>query len=369
MNTNTIQPSHNRYLGLLRSLEGLRDGTAITLLIGSSVIAAILFLAGVSIGGGWVLLFGLVAYVISSIGVSAAGGVLMDSARNISRRSMGDAIVVGVADLVKIIGLTILGGLALVVYLIVLAIVLFLCKIPGLGPVLFGLLLPILVILSALVVYGILAALMLSNSAVWEGSSFQSALARVAGLASKRLPEVLISFLLLWLLMAIVGGVVASVMFTGYFLVAGMSVPIIGPSIGMGGFGGLGAMGFGGGEGMGYVIAGGFGSAVLFAVTVAAMLAVFIMGVNLIYLSACEGLDSAAMEGDFNERLQGVKQKADEMQQRVRERAQEAQDRARQAVAERSVQSAAPVSQVNCPACGAAATAHDLFCGECGHKF
>ncbi|MDP1682874.1 MAG: hypothetical protein Q8L39_14025, partial [Burkholderiales bacterium] len=152
MNTDTTQPNHNRYLGLLRSLEGLRNGTAITLLIGSSVIAAILFFVGVSLGRGGVLLFGLVAYVISAIGVSAAGGVLMDSARNISRRSMGDAIVVGVVDLVKILGLTIMGVLALAVYLIVLAIVLFLCKIPGLGPVLFGLLLPILVILSALVV-------------------------------------------------------------------------------------------------------------------------------------------------------------------------------------------------------------------------
>ena len=119
----------------------------------------------------FVVVFGLVAYVISAVGVSAAGGVLMDSARRISRRSMGDAVVVGVVDLVKILGITIIGGLALVVYLIVLAIVLFLCKIPGLGPVLFGLLLPILVILSALVVNGLLVALTLSNSAVWEGSS------------------------------------------------------------------------------------------------------------------------------------------------------------------------------------------------------
>lgn len=120
---------------------------------------------------------------------------------------------------------------------------------------------------------------------------------------------------------------------------------------------------------MGYLIAGRFGSAVLIAVTVAAMLAVYIMGVNLIYLAACEGLDSADIEGAFNDRLQGVKQKANEVQQRVRERAQEAQDRARQAVAERSTQSATPGSQAKCPACGAATTANDMFCGECGHKF
>lgn len=369
MNTVATQPNHSRYLGLLRSLEGLRNGKAITLLIGSFVIALILVYVGVSLGSEvatW--LFGLVAYVIWIIGASAAGGVLMDAAHNISPRSMGDAIVVGAMDMVKILGIAIIGVLGLVVYLILLAIVLFLCKIPGLGPVLFGLLLPMLVILSALVVYGLLVALTLSNSAVWEGCSFRSALARVAAVASKRLPEVLISFLLLMLLMAIVGGILGIVMFTGYSLVAGVSVSILGPGIGMGGFGGLGAEMLGGGQGGGYIIAGGFGSAVLIAITMAAMMAVYIMGVNLIYLAACEGLDSVAIEGAFNDRLQGVKQKAEEMQQRVRERAQEAQDRARQAVAERSATSVTPGSQVKCPACGAVATANDMFCGECGER-
>lgn len=368
MNTVAVQPNHNRYLGLLRALEGLRNGKAITLLLGSDIIAVLVFYVGLSLKSGVAMvLFGLIAYMVMLVGASAAGGVLMDAARHISPRSRADAIVVGAMDLLKILGIALIGVLGLVAYLIVLGVVLFICKIPGLGPVLYGLLLPVLVVLSALVVNGLLVGLMLSNSAVWEGNSFRSALARVAAVASKRLPEVLISFLLLMLLMMIVGMIVGGLMVTGYLLVGGMSASILGSALNMS-LGSLGAMGaMGGGQGMGYVVAGGFGSAVLFAITVTAMTSVFIMGVNLIYLTACEGLDSTAIEGAFNERLQNVKQKADEMQQRARERAHEAQERARQAVAERSASPPAAVSQSKCPACGATVTADDAFCGECGH--
>lgn len=365
MNTVAVQPNHNRYLGLLRALEGLRNGKAITLLLGSNILAVLVFYVGLSSQSGVAMvLFSLIAYVAMLVGASAAGGVLMDAARHISPRSRADAVVVGAMDLLKILGIALIGVLGLIAYLIVLGVVLFICKIPGLGPVLYGLLLPVLVVLSALVVNGLLVGLMLSNSAVWEGNSFRSALARVAAVASKRLPEVLISFLLLALLMLIVGMIVGGLMFTGYLLVGGMSASILGSALSMS-FGSLAAMGSG--QGMGYVVAAGFGSTVLFAITVTAMTSVLTMGVNLIYLAACEGLDSTAIEGAFNERLQNVKQKADEMQQRARERAHEAQERARQAVVERSASQPAAVSQSKCPACGAAVTADDAFCGECGH--
>lgn len=368
MNTAATQPNNSRYLGLLRSLEGLRNGKAIALLLGSNVIAMMVFFIGASLGAFWhLLLFGLVAYAISLVGASAAGGVLMDSAHHISPRSIGDAIVVGAMDLLKILGIFLVGLLAFIAYMIALAIILYICKIPGLGPVLYGLLLPVLVILSALIVNGLLVWLMLSNSAVWEGNSFRAALARVTAIASKRLPEVLISFLLLTLLMMIVGLIVGALMVTGYLLVGGMSASILGSSLSMS-LGGLGAMGgLGGmeGEGMGYLKAAGFGSGVLFAVTVTAMMSVFLMGVNLIYLSACDGLDSAAIEGAFNERFQGVKQKAEEMQQRVRERAQEAQERARQAA---SAPAATAVQPTRCPKCNAAVNPGDLFCEACGER-
>lgn len=375
MNTAATQANNSRYTGLLRSLEGLRNGRAIALLLGTNVITTmVLFFIGASPGASWhLLLFGLVAFVVSFVGVSAAGGVLMDSARNISPRSIGDAIVVGAMDSLKILGIALVGLLGFVVFMIVLGIVLYLCKIPGIGPVLYGLLLPVLVILSALVANGLLVGLMLSNSAVWEGNSFRTALAHVAAIASKRLPEVLLSFLLLTLLMIIVGLIVGALIFSGYLVVGGMSASILGSNLSMslgalGAMGGMGGLGGMEGEGMGYLKAAGFGSGVLFAVTLTAMTSVFIMGVNLIYLSASDGLDSAAIEGAFNERLQGVKQRADEMQQRVRERAQEAQERARQAAAKHSAPSAA-VPQTTCPACNAVAIAGDMFCGECGHKF
>ena len=371
MNTVATQSNNSRYTGLLRSLEGLRNGKAIALLLGSDVICVMIFFVGLSMNSGVAaVLFGLVALVVSFIGTSAAGGVLMDSARNILPRSVGDAIVVGAMDSLKILGIALVGLLGFVVFMIVLGILLYICKIPGIGPVLYGLLFPVLVILSALVANGLLVGLMLSNSAVWEGNSFRAALARVAAIASKRLPEVLLSFLLLTLLMIVVGLIVGVLMSSGYLLVSGMSASIllVSPDMEMplGGIRGLLMMGLGGGEGMGYLKAAGFGSVVLFAVTVTAMTSVFIMGVNLIYLSASDGLDTAAIEGAFNERLQGVKQRADEMQQRVRERAQEAQDRARQAA---SATAETAVPQAKCPACNAVAIAGDVFCGECGHKF
>lgn len=66
MNTVVTQPNNSRYTGLLRSLEGLRNGRASALLLGSDVIAVMIFLIGFPMNSIVAsVLFGLVAFAIS----------------------------------------------------------------------------------------------------------------------------------------------------------------------------------------------------------------------------------------------------------------------------------------------------------------
>ena len=177
------------------------------------------------------------------------------------------------------------------------------------------------------------------------------------------------------------------IVLAGLGIVGGLSAAILGADIShaaAGLFSGLGGIvqGFGGGgEGMGYIYAAVFGVTVLAAIACAALLSVMIMGVNLIYLQASAGLDTAAVNAALTQRLEQAKQMAGDVQERVIQRAQEVQERARRAAATHpdaatpmppapQVPAATPESGIaaKCPQCGAPVITDDPFCGSCGHR-
>ena len=375
----------NRHFDVVRAFEGLRSGRAITLLVGAFILAVVLATLGFATGSaGGIAVFVFLGLLIALFGISAAGVVLMDVARGLPPPSFGDAVFTGVFSAFKIIVMMILGAVAFAFYWVLLYFVFLICKIPGLGPVIYAVAFPVAVVLTAFVLVGSIIAFTVMGSAVWEGHALSAAIARVYAIAAHRAIEVLIHYLILNFVLAVIGGVVLGFLLFSSVAVGGLSSLAIGggaaASFGSGfrNLSILGLLGMGGyGVDIGnYAV---FGAGAVFSIGLAALYAVFLMGINLIYLSAVEGIDFSAAEAKLSEGLTQARQKAGEIQEHARQRAQELQERARQAEEQRravaqatTLSSAAnvPTAQAGqqCPKCGATITGGDSFCGGCGYK-
>lgn len=362
---------------LLRSLDALKNSKAIVLLMASFAISLLLAGAGAASGSAaFFVLCALLAFITIFVGCSAAGVVLMDVTREKAPPSYGDAVVLGGFVSLKLI----VGVLGLIVALagvhLVIAALLYLCKIPGIGPVLYAVLLPVMLIFTALVYLGAGACFWLLAPALWEGNTLGVAFTRVYAIGSQRPIQFIIAWLAALLLLGFVFVTIFGVLATATLGVGGLSAAILGAGISMPGFnpmemfGGMGRSAWGGGGG--YVIAGVFGGALAWAVAFAAYGAVALMAMCVMYIGLGEGLDTAQAEQTLADQIAWAKQKAANVQEAAKQRALEAQARAQEA-AQRRAQSAAVPSDAaavapRCPSCNAPVAPGSAFCGECGAK-
>jgi len=392
-NTNTTQTID--FSRLLRAAEGLTQWRPliagfVTLILTGLVAALGGFLASKVNSGAAAavitLIMGLGAFVVLSAGLSAVGVMLMDRAKSIPVRSIMDAFIFGLICLPKFIGFALLLVLVWLAIALVAAVVYFLCKIPGIGPVLLLVAHPLMVVLWGLVSVAVgWVMIPLMAPAIWEGRSLKEALSIAYAAARERLFAVVATLVMLYLVVALVAGVLASGLLSGYAVMTAIAVGILGPEVASG-FGGMGAMmsGFGVNSGGGYMYAGIMASGLIFAVAAALLMQVLIMGVNLVYLSTTDGLDIASGQAALEKQLSQMKQKAQEAQERARQAA----ERARQSAQNAARPSASPAAQADtltvtesmpvsanpepaatvCPNCMAAVTADDVFCGECGYR-
>lgn len=359
---------------LLRSLDALRNPKAIVLLIASFAISLLLMGAGAASGSTPILgLFAVLAFLTFLVGCSAAGIVLMDVTREKAPPSIGDAFILGgIASLKFIVGVLGLIVAMLGVHLVIAAL-LYLCKIPGIGPVLYALLLPVMLIFMALVYLGAGACFWLLAPALWEGNTLGVAFARVYAIGSQRPIQFIIASLASLLLLGFVFVTIFGVLATATLGVGGLSAAILGAGISMPSLNpmDMGRSAWGGGGG-GYVIAGVFGGALAWAVAFAAWSAVALMAQCVMYVGLVEGLDTAQAEQSLADQIAWAKQKAADVQETAKQRALQAQARANEAV-QRRTQSAADPSVVasaapRCPSCNAPIAGGSMFCGECGVK-
>lgn len=329
---------------LLRASEGLTQWRPIALGFLTWVAAGLLLVAGGFLAGnlggvtGIVLggLTGLVALILVAAGLSGVGILLMDKAKNIPPRSMMDALVAGVWCIPKFLGFYLVVLLVLLALALVGAIGYFLCKIPGIGPLFLFLLHPVLVVVAAAVLTGLLwVGFPLFTPAIWEGRRFKEALSLVLAVARTRLVPTVALFLALYVVISIIGMVVFGALLPGYAFMTGIAASVIGPQALAGGVGALSAMiqGYGGGDG-GLVAAGALATLLIFGLAITLMMQVALMGVNLVYLSATDGLDISASENALNAGLDEVKRRAREAQEKARLAAEQAQEKARQVAEE-----------------------------------
>ena len=307
---------------LFGAINGLRNRSALIAMMGCMVAGVLVALLLTQMGTLGVLLAALVWIVAAGTGINAAGVLHMDHARGISPRSMVDALVYGLMCIPKLIALGILLFLVELAVFLVIAIVLFICKIPFLGPVLFAVAFPVSVVVAGITVLGVFLCLVLSLPAIWQGATIMRALAQTLAIARSRIVEAILLLAVVWLLSFVVAMIVFGVLFAGLMPTLVMSAGIVGfgggfgPS--MGGMGGLGAMGGMGGGSAGHAIAGMLGGGVLWAVAATLVAQVYLLGLCIVYLRVTEGLDLSATEAALRQKLEEARSRAGDLGEKAR---------------------------------------------------
>ncbi|MFT3720193.1 hypothetical protein [Pseudorhodoferax sp.] len=365
---------------LLDSVDAMRNWRALVLLLITLVVGALLMGLGTLLAGFsyfFVALFAIGAYGVMFYGVNAAGVMLMDEAHGQRSRSIVDAVAHSLAHSHRLLLVYLwlaalyLAGLAL------LAVVVFACKLPLFGPMLYAVVFPLAVAASGVALFALpMVVFPLSAPSVWNGATARECVSQLIAISRRRLGMVLVLMLVVACIAALVGLLIAAVLFGGVAITAGVSGPILGSVDISGGFDAAGRSA--------HAAAAGFGSSVLFAAACTLPGLVYLRGVSTVYLQALDGLDLAAEQAHVDAHLDYAVEKARELQEQAQARAQQMAERARAtaaaatgggAAADPSVAdppadagtpASAPAPATACPSCAAAVQAGDTHCAACG---
>lgn len=305
----------------------------------------------------------IVAISVVVVGFNATGIWLSDDVWGRKQRSIMDSVMASFFTCHRLLAVLALEFLLFLVFMLGLTLIFFICKIPGIGPFFYAFAMPLGVIASGFVLFALLyIAIPLASPAIWNGTPILRTIVMLQSVARNRMLKTVVMIVLLSILTFMVIGFVSAVLVFGSMVVASLSTAVLGiSSLGMGS---ITNVFMGGGFGLnGYAYAIGFGVACLVLVGSIPGVLIALKGSSIIYREVSEGLNLDEDERSLNSRMADMKARADAArQQALAPRApQEPMITDRPAIVK-----APPV--VTCPACQAAVTSDDLFCGECGHK-
>lgn len=363
-----------------RASEGLTHFRGIVvsflaMLLGGAFLFLGVYFAGRSGGSGFgrIMLFicWLIYAGIAGTGVSATGIMLLDRARETPPRSLSDALVFGFICFLKACVVAIAIGVAALLFGLLAAILYFICKIPGIGPLLLFFTHPVLVVAAGLFAFftGIFAAL--SAPALWDGDNVTQAIAKGIAILKERAVTAVLYLLVMGFVTAVILGIIGAIIVPGYFSMTGLAAGIVGANVGadismltnlpM-------ALMYLSSGANGHVMSMMLATAVLVMLAVAAALQVQLMGINLVYLGVSEGVDMAATENMLKHQFDQAKAKAEEAKQRAMVAAERAKAAAQLARSSAPAAAPAQAAALLCPSCNSAITPGDAFCENCGHK-
>lgn len=301
----------------------------------------------------------VVVFSIALIGVNATGIMLADEVWGRQQRGIMDAILASVFSCHRLIALFFIELLLFMAFLVVLTFLLFLCKIPGIGPVLYAVVFPLGAISTGIVVFALLyIAIPLAYPAVWNGTGIKRSLVMLQEVARTRLLTAVVMMVLLGLLITFVVGFVWMILIIGTGTVVSLSTVVLGSSAGN--MNNLMGMLMSGGGNDGYHYALGFGAAILALMGANPGILIGIKGSSIIYREVTADLSLEAAEAGMDRRMQELKDRAEQARQR--------------AAASMAQAPAAPLTPLPvvatpvCPACAEPIVPDDVFCGGCGHK-
>lgn len=339
-----------RFGTLARSAEGLTQWRPLllaflTLLLTGAVMWLGQWLA-VNVAAIMALIMMVLAFVVMMAGFSGVGIMLMDKAKEQPVRSFAAAASAGLLCLPKFLLIGLVMTLAFIAYMIVAAIIYFVCKIPFVGGVLAFIFHPILVLSFAAVLVALIWVVgPLMAPALWSGLPVKAAIANVLAIARKRLVEVVLMEVLLYIILSLITVLLFAGLVPASLTLTGLGVSLLGDSnrmmamamSGMGG--GMTPMAMLGAGGNTWGLMGGLG--VLYCVVGALLTQVAIMGMNLIYLQARGNLNPEEAEGALNDFMGDMRKKASEAKDLAR---QAAQDLAAKKDSSDTAQAVAPAS-------------------------
>ena len=194
---------------------------------------------------------------------------------------------------------------------------LFICKIPFLGPLLFVVVFPLSVVVAGVTIVGLFLCMVLSLPAIWQGASITRALAQTFAIVRSRLLEAVLLLIFVGFLCFAVAAIIFGVLGFGLMPTLGMSMSIVG----FGGFGmeSMMAMSQGGGGSAGHAIAGAIGGALLWAVAASLIGQVYLLGLSLVYLRVTEGLDLTASEAALRATFDDARRRTAELGEKARQ--------------------------------------------------
>jgi len=218
---------------VLSSIDSVRNGRALFALLGSFSIAGLLLAMAESSlvrnGGWWGIVEAGLAFTVAFYGGNAAGLLVMDDAQGRARREVTEAVRDALTSahrlLLVLIAALVIGSAVLGLLLALL----WLCRLPVVGPLLFGAVVPLgvlvlgLVSLTAVAVVGPLAA-----PAVWSGLGVRATLRFLARQVRQRLLFAALLSAAVSLLTAAVAALVSFGVIAGGRTVAALAVLVVG---------------------------------------------------------------------------------------------------------------------------------------------
>lgn len=294
--------------------------------------------------------------LLAMIGTSATGFLLNDMVRGRDSRSIGSAFLVAAATVHRQLGVLALLFIIGLVLLLAIALLLLICKIPGIGPVLYTVIFPVSALALGVTFYAGIFVVALHGPAIWEGNPIMRTIALLGAIVKNRLLSVVIQTILLGLLVSLVGSLVFGAVAFGVGLTGALSVPILGQGLGMDMIMGLTSAFTGMGGGSGYSKAAAFGMALLFGSALVAPVLVAIAGNCVIYANVTENLSTEAVERSIQGALDAAREKAEQAKRQLEESRQQA------------TLAVATATAAACSQCQVAITPEDAFCGNCGNR-
>lgn len=383
----TSMPRTSTILGALEGVKNVRAGILTGLVLITSAVVFALFSYLTARGGGVALaaVGGLLAFLVIVYGLSAVGFMLMNDAKGAGPLTMVEALTISLTSTHRWIAVMFLAVLVFALFAVALVVILFVCKIPFLGPVLYTVVLPLATITTAAFLAAMYFVVMpLAFPAVWMGDTTMQVVSKLWAIVRRRLVQVVVQIVLLVLLFLVAGAIIGFLMFGGLAIVGALSAAVL--PMGGGKLGDLisGMMAGAGGEGGGYLVAGGIGGAIAFAIVMIVPFLILFRGYCLIYLEVIAGIDFSAAENQLKSGMENIQRKAREAQERVREktRSHPATPAAPVSGTQRDSPAGPPAAPpaaaasaaaqlpfaAECPQCGAAVATNDKFCGSCGVK-
>jgi hypothetical protein len=225
---------------VLGSLEALRNLRALGMLLGTFAASGLLLaMAEASLASGaawWGPIQAGAALTVAFYGGNAAGLLIMDEARGLPVREVADAVRDALASahrlILALLLLLVAGGAVAGVVVGLLWVSRLAVAGPWLGPLLFGLLVPVAVLTFGLLLLALVAVVApLAAPAVWSGASVLTVVRDLLRLIRRRLIVVTVLMSAVGLLAAAVGALASFVVMAGGRALAELAVAVVGVNV------------------------------------------------------------------------------------------------------------------------------------------